>query len=132
MKRLKRAHLVIFSLLLIPMFIQLSCKDEKTFQYNIDDLTDTYWGISQIIEVNPNITNPEITAPTVFYKDGLVEFEQKEIDYWRIYNTRSILIENKAQIWQILYLSRDSLHVNILIYPMGDFIMECLYTPMDL
>jgi hypothetical protein len=123
---------IIFRFAIIISFILylFSCKEEANFKYNIDNLVEVYWGIPNIIDINPGIRTPEITSPTVFHKNGLVEIGSSETYYWRIYNSRSIIIDNKSEIWQILKLTTDTLHVSISQYPTNDFIMECIYTPV--
>ncbi len=125
MKNSRKTILAIISFSLIFLFT--TCEKDVEFEFDEGMLVDTPWGIPQILELGPNLTNVDQSAPTIFYESGLVVFGDQKEDYWQIYDARSILLEQKSQIWNIIKLNKDTLHVNKVGYRNSRFIAEVLY-----
>ncbi len=131
MKKLFQA-LFIFSFVFI-----FSCEDEE-LMFNKDYLIDTKWGVPDIIELAPG-ANYDLSAPTIFYEDGLMSIGDSRYDFWRVRNSQSLHIEQMAEIWLILelgpfddkYPDKLKLHVEKSKYPSGEFLMRCIYPSMD-
>jgi|SRR6056297_391422 len=117
---------------ILPLAILLlwSCEKDKDFKYDLDKLIGTRWGIPQVEEVAPGVGNYDQSAPTVFYEDGRVSFGDSRFDTWEVYGSKSLHIFDKKQIWQVISLSENELHVEKLSYPNGNFILRCKYYPM--
>lgn len=116
-----RKHIVILLILFA------ACNEEEELQYNVDLLTDVYWGIPSV-KAEGSEPYVEKGSPTIFYKNGIVMFGPHE-DYWKTYDAKSLLIERSTELWQIVALTDSSFHVSKITYPNGEFIVECVYYP---
>ncbi len=109
-----------------------SCEDDDAeFHFNLDYLIDTQWGIPDVIEVSPDVIDYDLSAPTVFYEDGSMIIGDSRYDFWRIRDAKSIHIERMAEIWFIIELTPEKLHVERSEYPSGKFILRCIYPAME-
>ncbi len=108
-----------------------SCNDDEQFIFDKDDLIDTKWGIPHIIEKAPGIGEYDKSAPTIFYDDGTMQKGDTRWDFWRVRNSQSLHIEKMAEIWFVIELKADKLHVEKSKYPSGEFILTCIYYPME-
>ena len=106
------------------------CENEKHFKYDLDLLTDTTWGVPEIQETGPSEENFNQVAPTKFYENGRVTFAGRA-DYWQVKDSRSLLIQERQQIWQILELTEEKLYVEVLKYPNGEFLVRAIFYPVD-
>ncbi|MFC2137521.1 hypothetical protein ACFLTE_05035 [Bacteroidota bacterium] len=118
--------------ILFYLFVVLccSCNDSEENDFNVEYLIDVKWGIP-VIEAEGNINYTTFDAPTIFKENGTVEFGHKYIDYWQIYDSKSILIQNLQEVWIIYELSETIFRVNKIKHPKGDFIVECIYYPIE-
>lgn len=116
-------------ILLIFLSLVFSCEKDIEFKYDINLLINNVWGIPQVIDVSPLIVNPDLSAPTNFQENGIVVIANQYEDFWRIYNSTSITLQNLLEIWQINELNDSTLHVHKLRYPDGEYLMECVYLP---
>ena len=117
----------LFAVLFMLFFA--SCEEEE-FQYDLDLLTGTEWGIPRILETGPSGGVFIQTSPNVFYKDGRVSFGGKT-DFWQVRDSRSLLIQQREQIWQVLELSDNKLHVEVLKFPDGEFLVNAVFYPIE-
>ncbi len=132
MKKLLKIFFI-FSFLLI-----VSCEEEDDFEFNLDYLIETKWGVPDIIELAPG-ADYDLSAPTIFYDDGIMSIGDSRYDFWRIRNSKSLHIEKMAEIWFIIELGpiddehpdKLKLHVEKSKYPSGEFLMRCIYPSMD-
>lgn len=115
-------------ILIIFLFVLQSCDKENEFIYDIDLLCDVSWGIP-FVQSEGTEAYTDLSAPTIFKKDGTVNIGNRFFDSWRIYDSRSIVLDNKAELWLIIELSDSILHVSKNVFPSGDFLAECLYYP---
>src|SRR6056297_767685 len=118
-----------FVLFLFMMLI-ISCEKDKDFKYDMNDLIDTEWGVPEIEELAPGVVEYDKSAPTIFYENGQVQFGNSRFDSWEVYDSESLHIFDKQQIWQVIKLTDNELHVEKLKYPGGSFILRCKYYPM--
>lgn len=121
----------IILLFFLSMLSLASCKESPDFEFNIDYLTGTIWGVPDIIDVNPELTNYNLSAPTVFYKDGKVSIGPDINDFWSKKDSRQIFIQNISEIWFLIELTPETLYVEKSKYPSGDYMMRCIYRPFD-
>jgi len=105
------------------------CEQEKDFAYDIELLTGTEWGLPQVQETGPAEGSFNRSSPNIFYEDGRVSFGGRT-DFWRVRDSRSLLIEQRQEIWQVLNLTEDELHVEVLKYPNGDFMVNAIFYPL--
>ena len=117
-----------FAVCLLLMFCQ--CEKEKDFKYDIHLLTATEWGIPEIQEGGPSGGNFDQVAPTRFYEDGRVTFAGRS-DFWQVRDSRSLLIQERQQIWQILELTENKLHVEVFTYPNSEFVVRAIFYPLE-
>ena len=120
----KNYILILFSIL----FLFSSCDKETEPQFNLDQLCDTNWGIPYIVSQG-SADYVDLSAPTIFHKDGTMEIGNQIYDFWRTYDSKSILIQNISELWIIIELNDTLLHVNKIKHPKGDFVAECIYKP---
>lgn len=121
----KRIYISLF-VLLIPIAFA-GCSDEE-FDFDINHLVDTPWGIPQIIE--PGMGHINLDAPTIFNIEGFVLIGSSRTDYWTIRGDRNIFLEQAKENWFIIDLSPERLYVEKTSYPDGSFIAKCLYEPL--
>ena len=122
----------IYKKLLLIIIIALgnnSCDKEQEFDYDINHLLLTHWGIPHVIE--PGQEEIDLAAPTIFYPEGYVTIGPDRTDFWMIRDPKSILLEQAGEIWFIINLSPDTLYVEKTRYPEGTFIVKCIYHPME-
>lgn len=119
----------IFALLL--WFVMPGCDKEKEFEFNLEDLTETRWGIPDIIDLGPDVVNYDLSAPTIFSSDGKVTIGPAYVDYWTVRDSRSLFIHELSEVWFIIELKPETLYVEKSKYPTGNFIMRCMYRPMN-
>ncbi len=113
---------------IIIILCLVSCEKDEEFAYNIDDLIGTEWGLPQVEEGSVEYIE---AAPTVFHEDGRVTFGGLDYDFWEVKTSRSILLRQRSQVWQILDLTEDKLYVEKLNYTNGKFLVRCIYYPED-
>ncbi len=118
---------ILFSFLILLT----ACKEDIEFKFDLDDLIDTKWGIPEIIETAPDVIDYDLSAPTIFYEDGHMIIGASRYDFWRIRNSRSIHIEQMAEIWYVIELTPYKLHVEKSKYPSGSFILRCVYPAIN-
>jgi len=116
------------TIILIGLLIQ--CENNEDFKYDLNLLTDTEWGIPQIQETGPTGGDFAKNSPTIFYEDGRVTFGGVS-DFWKVSSSTSLLIEQRQQIWQVLELTENKLHVEVLKYPNGEFMVRVIFSPID-
>lgn len=121
----KSVHIV----LLFLCIVMAGCKDDEEFMFDINHLTDTKWGIPMVIE--PGNLPFDLDAPTIFTMDGLVQIGPSRTDFWSKRGSRGIFLEQAREIWFIIDLSEDRLYVEKITHPEGNFIVKCIYEPMD-
>jgi len=104
----------------------IACEKDKDFAYDIDLLVNTKWGTPHVEQGTYNLS-----APTVFKEDGTVTFGNTRTDTWDVRDSRSLFIQRRSEIWQVLRLTETKLEVDILKYPEGDFKANCVYRPLE-
>lgn len=109
-------------------FILFSCDEEDEFFYNLDLLCEVSWGIP-FVQSQGSESYTDLSSPTIFHKDGTFNIGNQYFDLWRVYDSKSIVLENKAELWLIIELNDSVLHVSKNSFPRGDFIAECIYNP---
>ena len=112
-------------LLITSLLFFISCEKDEDFAYDIDLLTGTKWGTPQVEQ-----GSYDLSAPTVFKEDGTVTFGNTRTDTWDVRDSRSLFIQRRSEIWQVLNLTETRLKVDILKYPGGEFKATCIYQPM--
>mgnify|MGYP006276152479 CR=1 FL=1 len=117
-------------LTVLCLFFTTACEKDKDFQYDINHLIGTEWGIPHIQDTGPGYTGYNMSAPMVFHDDGRVTFGSTQTDFWEVRDSRSLLIQKRSQIWQVLDLSENKLHVEVLKHPTGEFLMNAIFYPM--
>jgi len=122
MKQIKK--FLILLLAVIPFLF--ACEKDREFAYDIDLLVGTEWGVPQVNQGSYNLS-----APTVFKEDGTVTFGGTQTDTWDVRDSRSLFIQRRSEIWQVLTLTETKLTVDILKYPDGEFKASCVYRPME-
>jgi hypothetical protein len=124
----KMTKKIAYSVIAVVMVLSLvSCEQEKEFAYNIDYLIDNRWGIPRIQEGGSGFDK---SHPVVFHKDGHVTFGGRT-DFWQVRGSRSLLIQERSQIWQVLELTENKFHVEVLKHPNGKFIANVIYYPAE-
>lgn len=118
----------LLSVLLLLAFVQ--CEKEEEFKYDLNLLTGKQWGIPEIQEIGPSGGNFDQVAPTRFYEDGRVTFAGRS-DFWQVRDSRSLLIQERQQIWQILELTENKLHVEVFTYPNSEFVVRAIFHPLE-
>ncbi len=118
----------IITLIIISLAI-IACEKEEEFDYDINDLLLTHWGVPHVIE--PGQDDIDLTAPTIFYPEGYVTIGPDRTDFWMIRDPKSILLEQAGEIWFIINLTPDTLYVEKTRFPQGTFIVKCIYHPME-
>lgn len=108
----------------------VSCEKDVEFAFELDDLLDTQWGIPQIIELGPGVIDYDLSAPTVFYADGTMSMGGN-FDFWNLRSSRNILIEQARELWFVIDLKPNQLMVEKSRYPTGEFLLRCVYYPME-
>ncbi len=127
--KMSRYTLLIFAFLMQAAFLLPACDSEEEFAFDKDHLTETHWGVPQIIEPGPG--EIDLTAPTIFHPDGHMTIGPNRTDFWSFRDSRSIFIEQAREVWFIFKLNPDTLYVERTQYPDGSFIVKCMYHPMD-
>jgi hypothetical protein len=122
MKQIRKC-LILF-LVVIPFLF--SCEQDEDFAYDMDLLVGTEWGVPQV-----NQGSYSLPAPTVFKEDGTVTFGGTHQDTWDVRDSRSLFIQRRSEIWQVLTLTETRLEVDILKYPDGEFKASCVFRPME-
>src|SRR6056297_2221765 len=112
--------------LIIVLMFFISCEKNKDFAYDIDLLVNTEWGTPHVEQ-----GTYDLSAPTVFKEDGTVTFGNTRTDTWDVRDSRSLFIQRRSEIWQVLRLTETTLEVDILNYPGGDFKANCVYRPIE-
>jgi len=115
-------------ILLLIFIVIVSCEKEIEFQYNLDQLCEVNWGIPFVKDQRLD-NYVDLSSPTIFHKDRSMEIADQVYDFWSIYDSKSILIQNMSELWIIYELNDTVLHVNKIKHPKGDFIAECIYEP---
>jgi hypothetical protein len=118
------------SLLLLLGLMITACEKDAEFDFDLDDLIGVSWGIPQIIELGP-AGDFDLTAPTIFYSDNTVSIGTARYDIWSIRSSRTILLEQSQELWFVIALDETQLRVEKNRYPGGEFIMRCVYHPME-
>lgn len=116
----------LFAVCFLLIFCQ--CEKEKEFEYDLNLLTGTVWGIPHIEEQSSSAGDFIQASPTVFHEDGRVTFGGRS-DFWQVRDSRSLLIQQRQQIWQVLELTESKLHVEVLKYPNGEFLVRAIFYP---
>jgi hypothetical protein len=116
----------------IPVFIFLltlliSCREEE-FEFDINHLTGTAWGIPQVMEAGTG--HIDLDAPTIFDPSGFVTIGNARTDIWTIRGKRTIFLEEARENWFIISLSPNRLYVEKSSFPDGTFIVKCIYEPL--
>lgn len=109
----------------VTLFL-FSCEKDEEFAYDMDLLVDKEWGVPQV-----NQGSYDQSAPTVFKEDGTVTFGGTRQDTWDVRDSRSLFIQRRSEIWQVLNLTETRLEVDILKYPEGDFKASCVFRPLE-
>jgi hypothetical protein len=122
MKQIRKC-LILFCAVIPFLF---SCEQDKDFAYDIDLLVGTEWGVPQVSDGSYSLS-----APTVFKKDGTVNFGGTQTDNWDVRDSRSLFIQRRSEIWQVWTLTETKLGVDILKYPEGEFKASCVYRPIE-
>lgn len=124
------SYLKILSFIVLSVLsaVFYSCNKEVEFAFDVNDLTDTPWGIPQIVE--PGMGDIDLSAPTIFYSDGHMTIGPDKIDFWSIRDSRTLLIEEAGELWFVIRLNPDTLYVEKTKFPGGTFIVKCMYFPM--
>jgi hypothetical protein len=104
------------------------CSKDDEFMFDINHLTNTPWGIPQIIE--PGMGHIDMDAPTIFDPSGFVTIGNSRNDLWTVRGKRSIFIEQARETWFIIRLTADQLYVEKTSFPDGTFIVKCIYEPL--
>ena len=112
------------------LFTFNGCEQEKDFQYDINLLTGTEWGLPRILESGPAASGFVQSSPNVFYEDGRASFGGRS-DFWQVRDSRSLLIEQRQEIWQVLNLTEDELQVEVLTFPNGKFKVNAVFHPVE-
>jgi hypothetical protein len=120
----------VYIISLFMILLITGCEQEKDFAYDIELLTGTEWGLPRIQETGPAGGGFVQSSPNVFYEDGRVSFGGRT-DFWRVRDSRSLLIEQRQEIWQVLNLTENELHVEVLKYPNGEFMVNAIYYPLE-
>jgi hypothetical protein len=118
--------LLLFSIIII--ITHISCEKDEDFAYDINNLIGTEWGYPEIEEGSADYIEP---TPTVFHEDGRVTFGGTINDFWQIKDSRSILIQQRSEIWHIMQLTENKMYVEKLRYPNGKFLVRCTYYPVQ-
>ena len=118
----------LLSVLLFLSFVQ--CEEDEGFKYDVNLLTGKEWGVPQIQETGPSGGDFILGSPTKFYEDGRVTFAGRT-DYWQVRDSRSLLIQQRQQIWQVLELTENKLRVEVLKYPNGEFLVRAIFYPLE-
>jgi hypothetical protein len=118
-------RIFIISLLFITF---ISCRDEE-FDFDINHLTDTPWGIPQIVEAGTG--HIDLDAPTIFDARGFVTIGNARTDIWTIRSNRTIFLEEARENWFIISLTPERLYVEKSKFPDGTFIVKCIYEPLN-
>lgn len=114
------------SVFIALLLISFACEKDKDFAWDMDLLIGTQWGIPQVTEGSYSMA-----APTIFYEDGTVTFGGSITDLWEVRDSRSLYIQRRAEIWQVIQLTESRLVVDILEYPQGNFKASCTYEPLQ-
>ena len=117
--------------ILFIALILLSCEDDPEFAFEIDDLTNTQWGIPQMIRPPQDMSVPDLDAPTIFYPEGYVTIGPARTDFWTIRSSRSILLEQSGEIWFFIDLTPIKMHVEKTKQNDGTLLGEYVYYPME-
>ncbi len=118
-------------LLILLVLLTIQCKKDEGIQYNVDFLVETDWGYPMEVESNQKTDFYTHEIPLDFRRDGIVYFGSNYQDFWRQYDSESIIIEQKKQLWVIKKLTPDTLYVSKLSHPDNEFIVSHIYNPVD-
>lgn len=118
-------------LLLAFLIAFLSCDKEEEFEFNIDDLVMTSWGIPQMIRPPQDMSQPDLSAPTIFYPEGYVTIGPDRTDFWSVRGSRTIMLEEARELWFFLNLEPDKMHVEKTRQTDGALLGEFIYYPLD-
>ena len=124
------SSLIKHSIFLLGFLLLIACSKDKEFEFDLDHLTDTPWGIPQIIEMGPNVIDYDLSAPTIFYEDGTMAVGAN-FDFWSVRDSRTIFIEQAQELWFVIDLSPEQLLVEKSRFPDGSFLMRSMYYPME-
>lgn len=108
-----------------------SCDDDPEFQFNLDDLLLTHWGVPQMIRPPQDMTMPDLDAPTIFYPEGYVTIGPARTDFWSLRSSRSIFLEQSKEIWFIIDLTPTKLQVEKTRQNDGALLGEYVYYPQE-
>ncbi|MBW6478902.1 MAG: hypothetical protein K0B37_05685 [Bacteroidales bacterium] len=125
-----RKNLQVLLLMAFILILQ-SCKDDADFEFNLDDLLLTQWGIPQMIRPPQDMTVPDLDAPTIFYPEGYVTIGPARTDFWSLRGSRSIFLEQSREIWFIIDLTPTKLQVEKTRQNDGALLGEYVYYPME-
>jgi hypothetical protein len=113
---------------LIFILTSVSCEKDTEFAYDIDLLIDIQWGFPEVQEGSISYLGP---TPVVFDDNGRVTFGGAGFDFWEVRSSRSLLISERALIWEILDLNEERLYVEVLRYPGGQFLARGILYPVN-
>jgi len=125
---MRKKAIGIISVLFFLLFVQ--CEKDKDFKYDLNLLTGKEWDMPQIQYTGPSGGDFILGSPTKFYEDGRVTFAGRT-DYWQVRDSRSLLIQQRQQIWQVLELTENKLRVEVLKYPNGEFLVQAIFYPLE-
>jgi hypothetical protein len=129
---LYRKNLQAVFLFMAFILVFQSCKDDAEFEFNLDDLLLTHWGIPQMIRPPQDMTIiPDLDAPTIFYPEGYVTIGPARTDFWSLRSSRSIFLEQSREIWFIIDLTPNKLQVEKTRQNDGVLLGEYVYYPME-
>ncbi|HKL37381.1 MAG TPA: hypothetical protein VJ876_00710 [Bacteroidales bacterium] len=120
----------VYMISLFMVLLIAGCEQEKDFAYDIELLTGNEWGLPRIQETGPASSSFIQSSPNIFYEDGRVSFGGRT-DFWRVRDSRSLQIEQRQEIWQVLNLTENELHVEVLTYPNGKFKVNAIFYPLE-
>ncbi len=127
-----RKNLQVLFLFIAFIFVFQSCKDDDEFEFDLDDLLLTQWGIPQMIRPPQDMTTiPNLDAPTIFYPEGYVTIGPARTDFWSIRGSRSIFLQESREIWFFIDLTPVKLQVEKTRQNDGALLGEYVYFPLE-
>lgn len=116
-------------LIIVFAFSFLSCKEDESFMFDESLLTNTEWGQPEIVETGHGSQTNNMSAPTIFYKNGQMTIGQSYHDTWYTRGKRQLILEMQREMWLVLALQEDLLIVEKYTLPEQQFIAKCRYRP---
>ncbi len=127
-----RKNIQVLFLFIAFIFVFQSCKDDDEFEFDLDDLLLTQWGIPQMIRPPQDMTTiPNLDAPTIFYPEGYVTIGPARTDFWSIRGSRSIFLQESREIWFFIDLTPVKLQVEKTRQNDGALLGEYVYFPLE-